>query len=82
MSEKKVKVRAHERVREGQPEHVREHSRTIESRSRGPLSEKPPEDEELDVTATVEGKTDSSGQLKDARVSEVKLRPRKEDKDD
>ncbi len=76
MSEKKVKVRAHERVREGQIEHVREHRRTIDGRSgNSSLSEKPPEEDELEVTATVEGKTDSSGELKDAKVSKVELRP-------
>lgn len=81
MSEKKVKVRAHERVREGQYEHVREHRRTIDGRAgNSSLSEKPPEEDGYDITATVEAESDSKGNLRNTEVSEVTIKPKKENK--
>ena len=53
--------------------HVRQHDREIPSQS-SYAEELPPEGYE--VEATVKGNTDEDGELQDAKVTEVKIRPK------
>lgn len=65
----KTKVRTYDK-QDGT--HVREHSREISSQP-SYSGELPPEG--CEVEATVKGNADRDGQLQDARVTEVKVRP-------
>ena len=70
-----TKVRPHERDTSSGPQHVRGHMRKTSS-SPSFQDELPPEG--YDVEATVQGETDSEGNLKDAKVTEVTVRPKKD----
>lgn len=70
-----TKVRAHDRNAPSGPQHVRAHPRKTSS-SPSFQDELPPEG--YDVEATVQGETDSEGNLKDAKVTEVTVRPKKD----
>ena len=70
-----TKVRPHERDTSSGPQHVRGHMRKTSS-SPAFQDELPPEG--YDVEATVQGETDSEGNLKDAKVTEVTVRPKKD----
>ena len=70
-----TKVRPHERDTSSGPQHVRGHMRKTSS-SPSFQDELPPEG--YDVEATVQGETDREGNLKDAKVTEVTVRPKQE----
>ncbi len=70
-----TKVRPHERDTASGPQHVRGHMRKTSS-SPSFQDELPPEG--YDVEATVQGEADSKGNFTDAKVTEVKLRPKQE----
>ena len=70
-----TKVRPHERHTSSGPQHVRGHMRKTSS-SPSFQDELPPEG--YDVEATVQGETYSEGNLKDAKVTEVTVRPKKD----